>query len=159
MNQLRSFLLSQWELEDYAPCLDLCQALIALFDAPKMSSFAAYSCKLRDHINQNHLYYLKSILSSGAQDGGGSQMAEQYLHGGQEGGPRAEWARHCGGPWREEYPWTCGLGPRRKMFHPWPRVNPITWGWGPLDQLGPWRRAQRGEATGQSWVTMPLASE
>lgn len=29
------------------------------------------------------------------------------------------------------------------------RVNPITWGWGPLDQLGPWactaRRSHRSE--------------
>ena len=57
------------------------------------------------------------------------------------------------------YPWTCGLGPRRKMFYPRPRVNPTMRGWSHLDQLGPWRRAQRAEAAGQSWVTMPLASE
>ena len=52
-----------------------------------MSSFAAYICKLRDHINQNHLYYLKSILSSGALDGT-PRTTEQYLHGGQKGEAR-----------------------------------------------------------------------
>lgn len=82
-------------------------------------------------------------------------MAEQYLHGGQEGEARV--VPGLSGPATEEdrtleggYPWICGRGPRRKMFHPRPRVAPIMWGWGYPDQLGPWRHAQQGEATSQS---------
>lgn len=91
-------------------------------------------------------------------------MVEKYLHGGQEGEARV--APGLSGPANMDkrtpeggYPWACGLGPRRIMFHPRPGVDPTMWGWSHLDQFGPWRHAQRGEATGQSWVTMPLASE
>lgn len=91
-------------------------------------------------------------------------MAEQYLHGGQEGEARV--VPGLSGPatveersLEEGYPWTCGLSPRRKVSHSGPRVNPSRWGWSHLGELGPWRRAHQGEATGQSWVTMPLASE
>lgn len=82
-------------------------------------------------------------------------MAEQYLHGGQEGearvvpglsGPATEADRTVEGG----YPWICGWGPRRKMFHPRPRVAPTLWGQGHLDPLGPWRHTQQGVATGQS---------
>lgn len=88
-------------------------------------------------------------------------MAEQYLHGGQDGEARvggSGWVRPgLSGPATEEdrtldggYPWICGRGPRRKMFHPRPRVDPIVWGWGHLDQLEPWRHTKQREATGQS---------
>lgn len=82
-------------------------------------------------------------------------MAEQYLHEGQEG--EAQVVPGLSGPATEEdrtleggYPWICGRGPRRKMFHPRPRVAPTMWDWGYLDQPGPWRHAQQGEATSQS---------
>lgn len=82
-------------------------------------------------------------------------MAEQYLHGGQEG--EAQVVPELSGPATVEersleggYPWTCGLGPSRKLFHPRPRVDPTTWAWGHLDPHGPWRCAQHGEAEGQS---------
>lgn len=124
-----------------------------------MSPFAAYICKLRDHINQNHLYYLKSILSSGALDGT-PQTAEQYLHGGQKG--EAWVVPGLSGPATVEdlggrVSLDLWAGPKKKNVPS--QGEPHHVGWSHLEQLGPCRRAQRGEATGQSWVTMPLASE
>lgn len=51
-------------------------------------------------------------------------MAEQYLHGDQEGEARV--VPGLSGPATVEggYPWTCGLSPRRKMSHSRPRVKP-----------------------------------
>lgn len=114
------------------------QSLPGLFQAlipvsfPQNILIASYICKLRGHINQNQFYYLKNSFHQGYLDGG-PQMAEQYLHAGQEG--ESQTVPGLSGPatvedrtLEEGYPWTCGLGPRRKKFYPRPRVDPIMWG-------------------------------